>query len=247
MTVAFASGARDEIARRVLKDWVDEASRALGADLTSVVLFGSAAEDRLRPSSDVNLVMVLRRFEPQAMAALREAFRAAHAAIRLQIMFLLESEIAEAKDAFAVKFADILQRRRVLYGDDPFDGLQLSRAAEIARLKQQLLNCVLRLRQRYMLSSLREEQATRVVAESAGVLRVCAETLRELSSGAVTSPKQALQEFVEKSADPELECLPGRLSEAREGQQLPKGEAAATLLLMIRLAERLHAAASQLS
>jgi len=242
-----AIGNRADAVTRVLEDWVAAAKNALGADLNAVVLFGSAAEDRLRPSSDVNVVMVLRRFDAQAMSGLRESFRAAHAAIRLEVMFLLEREISEATEAFAVKFADILQRRRVLLGADPFRDITLSRGAEIARLRQQLLSCVLRLRHRYMLSSLREEQATRVIAESAGVVRACAEALRELSGGSVTSPKLALEAFVAEQADAELALLPARLSRARETGRLDVGQAAPTLLLVIQLVERLHAAAACLS
>jgi hypothetical protein len=44
-------------------------------------------------------------------------------------MFILESEIVVAKDAFAVKFADIVARHQVLYGNDPFAGLTISREA----------------------------------------------------------------------------------------------------------------------
>lgn len=33
---------------------------ALGEDLVSVVLFGTAAEDKLRATSDVNVIIVLR-------------------------------------------------------------------------------------------------------------------------------------------------------------------------------------------
>jgi len=98
------------------------------------VLFGSAAEGRLRPTSDVNVVVVLRRVDPKRLEAIGEAYRFAHAAIRLSAMFIRESEIAVAKDAFAVKFADIAARHEVLYGTDPFDGLTISREAARHRL-----------------------------------------------------------------------------------------------------------------
>ncbi len=53
---------------------VDAARRAFGDDLRSIVLFGSAAEGRLRATSDVNLMLVLRRFLAD-MESLRLAAR----------------------------------------------------------------------------------------------------------------------------------------------------------------------------
>jgi predicted nucleotidyltransferase len=46
--------------QRCLTDFINTAKEACGENLVSIVLFGSAAEGRLRPTSDVNL-MPLRR------------------------------------------------------------------------------------------------------------------------------------------------------------------------------------------
>ena len=143
---------------RVLDDFVTAARDVLADDLASIVLFGSAAEGALAATSDVNVVVVLHRFQRERVDALREPLRVAQAAIRLSPMFLLRDEIAVAAAAFAQKFADIGRRRRVLHGDDPFATMQVPRAALIARLDQVLLNLTLRLRAAYVERSLREEQ-----------------------------------------------------------------------------------------
>ena len=121
---AMSAGADESPALRALDDFVAAARAALGNDLASAVLFGSAAEGALRPESDVNLVLVLRTFPASGVDALRGALRFAQAASRLEVMFLLESEIPDAAEAFAVKFADIARRRRVLFGADPFAALR---------------------------------------------------------------------------------------------------------------------------
>src|SRR2546422_35963 len=122
-----------------LEGFVDAARASFGADLHSIVLYGSGAEGRLRSTSDVNGIVVLAAFDGQKAAALREAMRVAHAAVKLDAMFLLRAEIAAAAEAFADKFADIRRRRQVLHGDDPFLQLSVPRAAEMARLRQVLL------------------------------------------------------------------------------------------------------------
>ena len=122
-----------------LTAFVSSAAASLESDLRSIVLFGSGAENRLRPTSDVNLAVILRAFDAPRIATLSETVVAARAAVRLNVMWLLESEIPHAAEAFAVKFADILRRRRVLWGSDPFESLSVPRAMAIARLRQVLM------------------------------------------------------------------------------------------------------------
>ena len=87
----------------------------------------------MRPTSDVNLVVVLARDDPTRAAAVGDAYRLAQAAIRLSAMFIAEDEIASASEVFAVKFADIAARHTVLYGRDVFTGLTTSRVRQRAR------------------------------------------------------------------------------------------------------------------
>ena len=62
----------------ILAELVSTASEALGSNLISIVLFGSAAEGRLRANSDVNVLMLLRAFDPAQIDFLREPLRLAH-------------------------------------------------------------------------------------------------------------------------------------------------------------------------
>src|SRR6185295_12058740 len=91
----------------VLTDFVNATQKAFETDLRSIVLYGSGAEGKLRPTSDVNVVVILSRFNQTKADQLREPLRLAQAAIKLKAMFLLEGELQPASQAFAVKFADI--------------------------------------------------------------------------------------------------------------------------------------------
>jgi hypothetical protein len=161
----------------------------------------------------------------------------AEAAIKLRPMFLLIHEVEPAAQAFAVKFADVRRRRLVLYGEDPFAGLSITRENSIFRLKQILLNLSLRLRESYISRGLREEQLVAGIAEAAGPLRSCAATLLELEGVASPSPKEALKQL--------SSSLPGGekflhdiqlISEARQNKALSPGVAAPTLFHLIELA-----------
>jgi predicted nucleotidyltransferase len=164
----------------ILQNFVGEARDALGPNLVSVVLFGSAAEGRLTASSDVNLILVLGAFDAGKLAELSDPLQAAEAAIQLRVMFLLESEISSAVECFAQKFADILRRHRVIFGKPVFAGTTVPRQPEIFRLRQMLLNLTLRLREAYVSRGQRSEEAVRVLADALGPLRAAAATLLEL-------------------------------------------------------------------
>jgi len=235
-----------EPVQRILLGFVDEARQAFGPELVSIVLYGSAAENKLRKTSDVNLIVVLEEFSPERAQAIREPLRTGHAAVRLEVMFLLSREVPAAVEAFAVKFADILHRRRVLHGADPFAGVRPSRAAELGRLRQVLLNLVLRLRQRYLLVSLREEQAATLVADTAGPIRTCAEALLELEGEPAGSPKQALEKFAASLPGDRFRATLELLSVARETRSLPAGAAGQELLDLLELAVEMHRRAEAL-
>lgn len=227
--------------QRVLDDFVAAARAALGEDLQSVVLYGSAAEDRLRATSDVNVILVLTRFDMASVDRLREPLRVAQAAARVAPMFLRADEIGAAAEAFAAKFADVRRRHRTLFGPDPFASLAIPRAAELFRLKQVLLNLTLRLRFLYATRSLREEQLALVVAEAAAPLRSAAATLQELEGTAVLPGKEALETFARTLApEGSLAGTLAALSEARQTRRLPPGAARETTRHLLDLAEALR-------
>ena len=220
---------------RVLKEFIDAAQTSFTSNLKSIILFGSAAEGRLRATSDVNVILLLTQFDQHGADAMREPLRVAQAAIRLSPMFIVEVELPAAINAFAEKFSDILRRRRILFGSDPFVGVRIPRKVIIVRLDQALLNLVLRLREAYVMRGLREEQLALAVADAAGPLRSAAATFFELSAQPYTSPKNALEALVHLVGDPSwIEVLP-RISEAREKRVLPPGIAGPTLLKLIEI------------
>ena len=229
-----------ENVRVTLIDFVETAKNKCGGSLVSVVLYGSAAEGRLRPTSDVNLILVLREFDVPKINDLREKLRVAYAAIRLNVMFLLESEVSAATEAFAVKFTDILGRNRILLGSDPFKNIEVSRAATLQRLKQVVVNLTLRLRERYVLVSLREEQLVSIIADVTGPVRACAATILDLEGKKAFHPKEALQALVQKFPNGNWSDVLKNMSTAREEQELKQGEAVSTLLGLLELLKAMH-------
>lgn len=220
---------------RVIAELVRELRAALGEDLVSVVLFGSAAEGRLRATSDVNVMVVLRAFEPTRLDAVRNLLRADRAAVGLSPMFLLQAEIDLAARAFPVKLADIARRRKVVFGPDLFEGLSIPREAEAAHLRQGLFNLLLRLRAAYVERSLREEQLALAVAGAAGPLRALAAALLELEGKPAPTGKEALARVAAEANLPDATEVLTHISEAREERALPAGVASRTMMGLLAL------------
>ena len=166
---------------------------AFGDSLKSLLLFGSAAEGRLRATSDVNIVMVFSHLDLDRVKAWRSQVELLVAAIDLQPLILLEDEIAAAAEAFAVKYFDILHRRRVLHGTDPFATLKISDEALQRRVSQVLLNLALRLRHTMFFGN--DAGRTHALVDAIGPLRASAVALQELTRQPRSEPREALLSF----------------------------------------------------
>jgi predicted nucleotidyltransferase len=233
-----------ETVRTGLAAFLTAAHQAFDDDLVAMVLFGSAADGRLRSTSDVNVVVVLARYDPARAVAIGDAYRLARAAIRLSAMFIDESEIAAASEAFAVKFADIAARHVVLYGRDVFAGLTASRAATLNRLRQVSLNLLLRSREIYIADAPFPEKLAYAAAEAVGPLRAAAATLLSLRDGESVPPRDALRLLAETAGQSSALDI---ISEARETGTVPAAGGDAALLAAIGLAEIMRDAAARLT
>jgi predicted nucleotidyltransferase len=163
---------------------------AFGDALRSLLLFGSAAEGRLRATSDVNVLLVFSRIPLERVEAWRADVEILVAAVDLKPLVLLDDELAAAADAFAVKYFDILHRRRVLHGADPFAALTIDAGALRRRVAQVLLNLSMRLRHSLLLHN--DYARTRSLVDAIGPLRASAVALQELTGQAPMAPREAL-------------------------------------------------------
>jgi predicted nucleotidyltransferase len=231
-----------------VREWLSRTSaafvRSFADELRSLVLFGSAAEGRMRASSDVNLLVLLNRLDLDRLNDVTELIEAAAAAIELHPMFMLFSEFSLAAEAFAVKFDDIAHRHVLLYGVDPFSDLVIPRALLIGRVQQVLLNLTLRARTNYALNRHREEVLALAVADAAAPLRRSAHAILELHGRPSAAPKESLEVLAAELGNwsDDLHSL----TRARQELQLPAGTAGPLLLRLAALAEAMQGPAAAL-
>lgn len=228
---------KSALAEQCLSQVVESARLALGENLISALVFGSAANNQLRATSDVNLMLVLKQFHQPQIDLIRESVRLARALVELHVMFVVEAELPAAAKAFAMKFSDIAHRHRLLLGENPLANLTITRDDLIANMRQVLLNFQLRTREHYVTNSLREEQTVHLIADAAGPLRSCAAALREIRGQEYLPAKLALEEFARMSRQDHLIDAVQAMSVAREQVFLPVGSASATLMSLLELAQ----------
>ncbi len=130
----------DELAARL--------SRAHGADLTAVVLYGSAARgERVEQRSDYNILVIVRTLTPAALRASAATTRAWTQAGNPPPLLMTEAEWRSSRDIFAIEIADILERHRVLTGALPDGPRQVDPAHLRHQLEFEAMGKLLRLRQ----------------------------------------------------------------------------------------------------
>src|SRR3989442_6688996 len=115
------------VVQDALNHLIDDLRATHGDNLSSVVLYGSAAAgDHIELRSDYNLLIALNRITPEdlrlAQAPMREWQRLGHP---LPVYFTVE-ELADTAEVFPVKFHPMATARMVLDGKKPFKLLKRS-------------------------------------------------------------------------------------------------------------------------
>jgi predicted nucleotidyltransferase len=112
--------------RSAAQDFATRMVDTLEERLRSVVLHGSVARDEaVTGVSDVNLLVLVDRVDPELLRTLAPEARRWLKVERALPLVLTWDEWAAASDSFAIETADMLEAHEVLAGDDPFDGARV--------------------------------------------------------------------------------------------------------------------------
>jgi hypothetical protein len=132
-----------------LDQLVERLRKALGSDLISVVLYGSAAVgDHNGKFSDYNVLCVLSLITPAQLGATETVFRWWREQGNPSPLLLTEEEVRTSTDCFAIEFHDIKEHHRILHGADVVSSLEIDRSFYRAQVEHDLRAKLLRLRQK---------------------------------------------------------------------------------------------------
>src|SRR4026208_1081753 len=155
------------VVQEALNSLIEDLRATHGANLASVVLYGSAAAgDHIELRSDYNLLISLHRITPedlrQAQAPMREWQRLGHP---LPVYFTVE-ELSDAADVFPIEFHQMANARVVLYGRDPFEFVKLSNANLRHQAEYELRSKLIQLRRLYIPASVSTEKLCDLMSDS---------------------------------------------------------------------------------
>lgn len=157
----------NQVSGETFKHLIDDLRSTHGDNLASVVLYGSAAAgDSVRARSDYNLLIALNRITPEdlrlSQAPIREWQRLGNP---LPVYFTI-GELNNAADVFPIEFRQMERARKVLYGRDPFEFVELSDANLRHQTEYELRSKLIQLRRLYIPASVSTERLAALLKDS---------------------------------------------------------------------------------
>lgn len=139
---------KDQLLERLIEHLVE----ALGTDLASVILYGSAVTgDYQEKVSDLNILCIVKRIGTDELRKLNKTVRWWSKRKKQPVpIFLSCEEIKNAHDAFAIEFLDIRAAYRVLHGEDLVENIEIDPVHHRYQVEHELRQRLLRLREHYV-------------------------------------------------------------------------------------------------
>lgn len=166
-------------------------------NLRSVVLYGSAAAgDYAGRGSDYNLLVVLNDLRPGTLRSLVKPVKAWEKTGNPPPLLFTGKRLAEAADVFPIELLDMRDARRVLFGEDVIQGLEIGTDNLRLQVERELRSALIQLR-RGGLSSLDKPRqlAALMTGALSGVLTLFRATLRLYGEGVPSGKFQSLEKL----------------------------------------------------
>jgi hypothetical protein len=183
-----------------ISDFVGRLRDAAGANLESVILFGSSVTGDFHAEfSNVNLFCVVRDTSFAAMRALAPAVKWWDAQKQPPPLFMTRAEIERSVNVFTIELIDVKQHHRVLFGEDVFGNLSIPADLHRAQVEYELREKLALLRQHLLLAygndSRLWELLTRSISSFATLFR---HALIVLDSNPPTGKRPAIKALADK-------------------------------------------------
>jgi len=150
-----------------IKQFVEKMRAATGANLESIILYGSAASGDYNPAfSNVNLFCVLRDSSYPHLRSLAPVVQWWDRQKQPPPLFMTREELERSKDVFTIEFVDMVQHHRVLWGDDVIEKLQVPMRLHRLQVEYELREKLILLRQHMVLAGSNERRIWQLMLRS---------------------------------------------------------------------------------
>lgn len=179
--------------RKLVRRYTEEALRLLGANLRSVILFGSALEEGfcLR-NSNINLIFILHTIDAYVLERMLPLVRKGIGKKIIAPLCFTEEHIELSKDSFPMELLEIKEQHLVLYGLDPFVNFEATADALRLECEHQVKGMLIRLRQSFLELGRRPKGIDRLLLSSFSSLLPVFRTVLRIRREPVSRDKDTL-------------------------------------------------------
>jgi len=206
------------VPEKLIGDFVERLQSAAGANLKSVILYGSAATgDYLPDYSNVNLLCVLGETSFAAIAGLAPVVEWWAKQKHHPPLLMTQEELHRGADVFSIEFLDMKQNYRVLWGEDVLKTLKVPMRLHRAQVEYELREKTILLRQRLLaVAGDRNAKWELLLRSTPAFTTLARHALIALGEPAAESKREAVQRLASKSGIDLSAFL--RLFDVREGK-----------------------------
>ena len=190
------------MAKMTPEELVEQLRAAYGPELRSVVLYGSAAAgEHIAKRSDYNVLVLLETLSLDRLRAAAAVASAWGEAGNPAPMTLTMREWRDSADIFAMEYADILDRHKILYGEDPFDGIRVDPKDLRLQLEHEAMGKLLKLRQGVLITGGDTKRQIDLLSDSLSTIMVIFRAVLRLEGGVPAKDNIAVSQAVARHAD----------------------------------------------
>ncbi|MBM3759089.1 MAG: hypothetical protein FJW36_02455 [Acidobacteria bacterium] len=205
-----------------LNELVSRAQSALGSNLDSILLYGSAARNEFDSGhSDLNILILSKTIDRATLSAIAPLVLWWREADNPQPLLFTREEFLKSTDAFPIEIIDIQAAHRLLWGDDPMPGLTVDPAHHRAQLEHEIRSKLLRLRQKAMPILQDPQPLLKLMAESVTTFLLFVRHALLLKQLEAPQSRRQLLEAAHKAGLIAPSCF-AQLIDLREGKLSPK-------------------------
>jgi hypothetical protein len=171
---------------RRAQEFAGRLAEVYGQGVRSVVLYGSAAREQFQQgTSDLNVLVLLDRVDAGAIGRGSALAREWVGQGNPPPLLLSEDELRRSLDIFAIEYTDIREAHRVLYGDDPFAGLQIAPEHLRLQCERELKGALIQLREHCLLAAAEPAELGALLGRSLSTFLVLFRTVLRLAADEV--------------------------------------------------------------
>jgi predicted nucleotidyltransferase len=212
-----------------LDELVDQLKKVYGAQLRAVVLYGSAAAgEHIAKRSDYNVLVIVESLAPDRIVAASAATSAWADAGNPAPMTLTMQEWRSSADIFAMEYADLLERHRVLFGTLPTD-VQVKPSDLRLQLEHEAMGTLLQLRRAVLAAGQNTKDQLALLERSSTTIMVLFRAVLRLNGQKPSHDNIQLSEQTASMVGVSAEPFVAVLRHKRGEQSLPSSDVARAL------------------